>query len=141
MEPIEIHEKDLPEVPDPLPGYKREWYKCPDCGMLQYHDYIPYSLSNPVLISACGHFRPMKLHEWMIPVKVISNKKKYFVAVSWVMTRTLEIEATSPEEAEEKAHQWNESLSGVPEGGYYAEGSFEVDGVTEGYDWQSQTLR
>lgn len=36
-------------------GYKRKWYKCSSCGTLQCKDYIPYSLSNPVLTARCGH--------------------------------------------------------------------------------------
>lgn len=37
------------------PGYARQWLECPECGRLQYYDYVPFSLSNPIRTSACGH--------------------------------------------------------------------------------------
>jgi len=39
----------------PFSGWKRQWLQCHKCGFLQYYDYLPYSLSNPVMWSACGH--------------------------------------------------------------------------------------
>jgi len=41
--------------PTPDEGYERQWLKCRTCGHLQYYDYIPYSLSNPIMTTACGH--------------------------------------------------------------------------------------
>ena len=48
-------DKGVPDVPDPLPGYNRQWLQCHECGKRQYYDYAPYSLSFPVLVSVCGH--------------------------------------------------------------------------------------
>lgn len=39
----------------PLSGYKRQWYKCRKCGSIQCRDFVPYSMSNPILTSRCGH--------------------------------------------------------------------------------------
>ncbi|SFJ64404.1 hypothetical protein SAMN02799624_05339 [Paenibacillus sp. UNC496MF] len=36
-------------------GWSRQWLKCHVCNRLQYYDYIPYSLQNPIMWSACGH--------------------------------------------------------------------------------------
>lgn len=44
--------KDLPE---PWKGYKRGWYRCRHCGNYAYNDYLPYSLSNPIYTTSCGH--------------------------------------------------------------------------------------
>lgn len=41
--------------PKPISGYKRQWLKCKACGRVQYYDYVPYSLSNPVMTTVCGH--------------------------------------------------------------------------------------
>ena len=43
-------------MPDaPCPGYKRQWIACKQCGRVSYYDYVPYSLSNPVMTLPCGH--------------------------------------------------------------------------------------
>jgi len=36
-------------------GYERIFKKCPKCKERFYYDFIPYSLSNPVLWLPCGH--------------------------------------------------------------------------------------
>jgi hypothetical protein len=41
----------------PTGNYVRLWLQCPKCGALQYRDYVPYSLSNPILTTLCGHGR------------------------------------------------------------------------------------
>ncbi len=46
---------------------------------------------------------------------------KYKVSVSWRVWADLEIEAESPEEAEEIAHD-----EAVPDGGEYCDGSWEI---------------
>jgi ribosomal protein S10 len=38
-----------------MPGMQRQWVKCRECGQVQYYDFIPYSLGNPVMVSSCGH--------------------------------------------------------------------------------------
>lgn len=53
-----IDTSEIAEWDDKFPilqGYKRQWYKCSSCGTLQCKDYIPYSLSNPVLTTRCRH--------------------------------------------------------------------------------------
>ncbi|MFP3726972.1 hypothetical protein U8V72_17490 [Priestia filamentosa] len=45
---------DLTTLPKVWDGYERQWYRC-NCGAVMYDDYIPYSLSNPILITKCGH--------------------------------------------------------------------------------------
>ena len=43
-------------VPDsPRPGYKRQWLRCRQCFRMQFYDYVPYSLSNPIMTTICGH--------------------------------------------------------------------------------------
>ena len=34
---------------------KRQWVRCRECGRPGYYDYVPYSLSNPVMTLPCGH--------------------------------------------------------------------------------------
>lgn len=36
-------------------GKNRQWVKCKECGNVAYYDYVPYSLSNPIMIPPCGH--------------------------------------------------------------------------------------
>lgn len=36
-------------------GEKRQWVKCRTCGTVAYYDYIPYGLSNPIMVLGCGH--------------------------------------------------------------------------------------
>jgi hypothetical protein len=57
------------------PGWKQKWLKCHVCGCLQYYDYIPYSLSNPIMWSACGHDldRMIRLKEPPITLKEERN--------------------------------------------------------------------
>lgn len=42
-------------IPPVSKGYKRAWYKCRTCGRALYRDFVPYSLSNPILVPPCGH--------------------------------------------------------------------------------------
>jgi hypothetical protein len=37
------------------PGYERQWCRCRVCGNVTYYDYVPYSLSNPIMVAPCGH--------------------------------------------------------------------------------------
>lgn len=30
-------------------GYNRQWTRCTSCGNIAYRDYVPYSLSNPLI--------------------------------------------------------------------------------------------
>lgn len=36
-------------------GYQRQWYECSVCGRPQHLDYVPRSLSTPIIIPSCGH--------------------------------------------------------------------------------------
>lgn len=36
-------------------GYVRSWLRCRECGSVSYFDFVPYSLSNPVTWTRCGH--------------------------------------------------------------------------------------
>ncbi len=36
-------------------GYRRQWNICTRCGQVCYRDFVPYSLSNPIIIMPCGH--------------------------------------------------------------------------------------
>ena len=37
------------------PGYKRAFKCCNKCGCVATYDYVPYSLSSPILTMPCGH--------------------------------------------------------------------------------------
>lgn len=45
------------KLPPPLKGYERSFVQCKQrgCGRVYYKDYVPYSLSNPVMWTDCGH--------------------------------------------------------------------------------------
>lgn len=36
-------------------GMKRQWLKCNKCGRPAYYDFVPYSLSKPIMTMPCGH--------------------------------------------------------------------------------------
>lgn len=41
---------------DPLDsGRIRSFRKCKKCKTKGYYDYVPYSLSNPIITTECGH--------------------------------------------------------------------------------------
>lgn len=42
-------------VPPISKGFERQWLRCRECGRVQFYDYQPYSLSRPILVTACGH--------------------------------------------------------------------------------------
>jgi hypothetical protein len=48
-----------------LKGYVRQWVRCNECGHAAYYDYIPYSLSNPIMTMPCGHGLTQRIHEIM----------------------------------------------------------------------------
>lgn len=41
----------------PIKGYERQWVLCrtKGCGCVAYYDFVPYSLSNPLMIMPCNH--------------------------------------------------------------------------------------
>lgn len=42
-------------VPPVSTGCKRAWYRCKRCSKVYWRDYVPYSLSNPIIYLPCGH--------------------------------------------------------------------------------------
>ncbi len=38
-----------------LPGYNRAFVQCKECKAMAYYDYIPHSLSNPIMTTPCTH--------------------------------------------------------------------------------------
>jgi hypothetical protein len=36
-------------------GRERAFVKCKKCNCKAFYDYVPYSLSNPMMLSNCGH--------------------------------------------------------------------------------------
>jgi hypothetical protein len=38
-----------------MKGYERQWVKCRKCGRVAHYDYVPYSLSNPIMTMPCSH--------------------------------------------------------------------------------------
>jgi hypothetical protein len=46
-----IINKDLPMTK----GMRRKYVKCCKCKNRAYYDYVPYSLSNPIMWASCGH--------------------------------------------------------------------------------------
>lgn len=43
------------EPPKVTSGYKRQWVKCKICGNVSFYDYVPYSLSIPIMLPPCHH--------------------------------------------------------------------------------------
>ena len=43
------------KFPKVLRGYKRQWLRCKTCLNVAYMDYLPYSFSNPLAYTPCGH--------------------------------------------------------------------------------------
>jgi hypothetical protein len=48
------------DVPPPTKGFKRQHLKCRTCGRIMWYDYLPYSLSNPIMTTSCGHGSGMR---------------------------------------------------------------------------------
>lgn len=42
-------------LPKVAKGYKRQWRQCRACKCVAYYDYVPYSLSNPIMCMPCPH--------------------------------------------------------------------------------------
>lgn len=42
-------------IPPLKRGYERAWVKCVECGNVCFYDYVPYSLSSPIMTAPCGH--------------------------------------------------------------------------------------
>ena len=36
-------------------GMKRQWLRCRTCAGVAYYDYVPFSFSNPLMVTPCGH--------------------------------------------------------------------------------------
>lgn len=54
--PVDVLAKPRIRLPKgPRTGEQRQWVKCRTCGMVAYYDFVPYSLSSPMLLLGCGH--------------------------------------------------------------------------------------
>lgn len=54
--------------PPILSGYKRQWVKCNECGRVAYYDFIPFSLSMPVMTLPCGHGAAVKFYNAVVEI-------------------------------------------------------------------------
>lgn len=61
--------------------------------------------------------------------KPSGRESQFYVTVSWLMTKQLEITATDRTQALEKAKKWIEEQEDTPEGGVFGEGSICIDEV------------
>lgn len=58
-------------LPKIQPGYKRNYWRCVarvhprrGCNRVYFKDYVPHSLSNPILTIDCGH----DAHQYLVPI-------------------------------------------------------------------------
>lgn len=52
---VKLRIKELKFVDPPFRGWKRSYWKCKRHGRFAYRDYLPYSLSNPIIGGlSCG---------------------------------------------------------------------------------------
>jgi len=42
-------------LPKVARGHKRQWLRCRTCANVAFYDYVPYSFSNPITTTPCGH--------------------------------------------------------------------------------------
>lgn len=49
----------IPTIPK---GYERAWVRCKRCSRVAFYDYVPYSLSNPIMSMPCGHDTGQSFH-------------------------------------------------------------------------------
>lgn len=49
------HQVAIPEIDPVSPGFERQWLRCRTCQRVYHYDYQPFSLSNPILWTQCGH--------------------------------------------------------------------------------------
>lgn len=42
-------------LPRVAKGYRRRFVRCKRCRRVYYYDFIPYSLSSPMMVTNCGH--------------------------------------------------------------------------------------
>lgn len=76
----EIRKAKTKARPIPAGNYDRVWCRCPRCGFYQYRDYVPYSMSNPIVVTACGHGRYEDLHHVVTFHQKVGGKR---VATEW----------------------------------------------------------
>ena len=43
------------QLKPPTKGYERKWLQCSICSRVAYYDFIPYSLSRPIMVMPCNH--------------------------------------------------------------------------------------
>lgn len=51
------------KIPPIMTGYRRQWVRCKTCARVAYYDYVPYSLSNPIMTMPCGHGLTQRISE------------------------------------------------------------------------------
>ena len=72
MSKPQVYESQLPkDLNPPFPGWVRSWVQCRKCSKVYAYDYLPYSLSYPILAMPCGH----DLKYDMVEVEVIPDPK------------------------------------------------------------------
>ena len=42
-------------IPPPPKGYERQWLQCRRCQTVMSYDFVPFSMSRPILSTTCGH--------------------------------------------------------------------------------------
>lgn len=55
-----LNTKGFPPI---LSGFQRQWTKCKTCGNIAFYDYVPFSLSNPVMVLPCGHSGAQRFYD------------------------------------------------------------------------------
>ncbi len=63
-----MSKKSRLKLPPISKGNKRAFVKCRDCGKPAYYDYLPYSLSNPIMTMPCGHGLTERFHRTALPI-------------------------------------------------------------------------
>lgn len=53
-------------IPPLESGYARQWTQCRTCGNIAFYDYVPYSLSRPIMTLPCHHGLGIRLEEAVI---------------------------------------------------------------------------
>jgi len=81
-----VHDKQRAARPMQSGNINRLWLQCPKCGHLQYRDYIPYSLANPILVPGCAHGRYEDLIE-IVTIEQRVGKDR----VKWVWVKPKEV--------------------------------------------------
>jgi hypothetical protein len=55
------------------PGYARSYDQCKTCERIYYRDFVPFSLSSPVITLPCGHGATVR---YLDAVRIVGRKPK-----------------------------------------------------------------